>query len=129
MLHFILRRPRSEQRENPAKSRSTVETYGESDLPPSNASREAGRFNGPFALWCKPYDIHSRFRREVMHRSLHRLLPSSRHGETRRQEGPMWWQIWFDWWFPASLPRHEVITVDFTQKRVIGRLASYGRGR
>jgi hypothetical protein len=35
-----------------------------------------------------------------------------------------WWQIWFDWWFPPSPPIHEVITVDFSRKRVIERLAS-----
>ncbi len=81
MLHFILGCLRSEQRDNPAKSRSTVETYGESDLPQSNASREADRFNGPLALWCKPYGIHSRFRREVMHRSFHRPCPP--HGTVR----------------------------------------------
>ena len=35
-----------------------------------------------------------------------------------------WWPIWFDWWFPPSRPTHEVVTVDFSQKRVIERLAS-----
>ncbi len=36
----------------------------------------------------------------------------------------LWWQLWFDWWFPPSRPAHEVVTVDFSKKRVIGRLAS-----
>ena len=42
------------------------------------------------------------------------------------QEAPMWfwWPIWFDWWFPPSPPTHDVIAVDFSQKRVIERLAS-----
>ena len=40
-----------------------------------------------------------------------------------------WWQLWFDWWFPPSRPAHEVVTVDFSRKRVIGRLASSGRGQ
>ena len=35
-----------------------------------------------------------------------------------------WWQIWFEWWFPSSSPTHEVVTVDFSRKRVIERLAS-----
>ena len=38
-----------------------------------------------------------------------------------------WWQLWFDWWVPPSRPAHEVVTVDFSKKRVIGRLASSGR--
>jgi hypothetical protein len=33
------------------------------------------------------------------------------------------WQIWFDWWLPPSGPAHEVVTVDFRRKRVIGRMA------
>jgi hypothetical protein len=33
----------------------------------------------------------------------------------------MWW-LWLDWWCP---PQHcEVITVDFLNKRVIGRVFS-----
>ena len=49
-----------------------------------------------------------------------------RHNAAPTQEGPMWfwWQIWFEWWFPSSGPTHEVVTVDFSRKRVIERLAS-----
>jgi hypothetical protein len=49
-----------------------------------------------------------------------------RHNAAPTQEGPMWfwWQIWFDWWFPSSGPTHDVVTVDFSRKRVIERLAS-----
>jgi hypothetical protein len=28
--------------------------------------------------------------------------------------------LWFDWWLPPT--RHEVITVDFKRRRVIGRV-------
>ena len=66
-------------------------------------------------------------RREVLKQgSLGKLLSSPRDQEARTQEAPMWfwWQIWFDWWFPPSRPTHEVVTVDFSQKRVIKRLAS-----
>jgi hypothetical protein len=46
----------------------------------------------------------------------------------------MWWlwsdwalspaaQAWFDWWFPPS-SRHELIRVDFANRRVIDRVAS-----
>jgi hypothetical protein len=33
----------------------------------------------------------------------------------------MWW-LWFNWWVPPS--RHEVITVDFGKKRVLGRVTN-----
>ena len=36
----------------------------------------------------------------------------------------VWWQVWFACWFPPSPSAHEVVTVDFSKKRVIWRLAS-----
>jgi len=33
----------------------------------------------------------------------------------------MWW-LWFDRWVPPSC--HDVITVDFAKKRVLGRAAN-----
>ena len=46
---------------------------------------------------------------------------SSRHNAALTQEGPMWW-LWFDRWVPPSC--HDVITVDFAKKRVLGRAAN-----
>src|SRR5690349_13149503 len=83
------------------------------------------RVNDPLAPGCKPCGIHPRSGGRSSGFPFG-LLSSPRSEETRTQESPMWfwWQVWFDWWFPPSPRRHEVVTVDFSRKRVIDRLAS-----
>jgi hypothetical protein len=35
------------------------------------------------------------------------------------------WMLWFDLWFPPSVPMtHEVIGVDFIERRILWRVAA-----
>ena len=85
-----------------------------------NLSYASKHVNGLLGLWCKPR-LYSRFRREAMHKALPKASCPSHGAIGRAQEGSMWW-MWFDWWFPPS--RHEVITVDFKRRRVVGRMVT-----